>query len=553
MRKASLLLLMLSIIVSVFVVSASAEQTNMEVIVPRFTDQPVFDGNVTTEEWGEATVRVVTEGAATTDDDEVSNNKTLGLKNTFYYYETEGICDTLAYDLWFRWDDDYLYVAAMVDDPDPFSLPEGNEQIWNGDCIQICVDDNGPNAIMSANKPGYNFRTDAFDGNTYVEPWIDSYKIFNGAMGLAKGTDLTFWRFSTYVGESIDLMEKGTLLNISVDEHADDTCTITYEGAIPWSLINTGSVPKSGNIYGVSVAVACSDSDSINACLQWGTGVMYVRQQPEGTRGGSQAMILGSDEVTPYAKPETETTATETEPETEPPEIVSEEVPESFDGGEIYGDYVFSVNGDEATLTEVKNTVKGNITVPADYNGYKVTAVGEKAFCYCDELTGVMIPYGVTSIGDWAFYGCSALEEVEIPSGVEEIGDEAFYGCKNLARITIPDGVKSIGNWAFFMCDELENIGIPDSVNEIGEDAFKGCKNLTIQCSDDSFAEEYAEANEISYNFGDDAKTVEEEGKISTSRGSSDSTAIIIIAAVSAIAVVTVVLCVVIVKTKTNE
>ncbi len=292
MKKITMFLLVFALLASILTVSVTAEQTNMEVNVPRIAGKPFFDGHVTEKEWGERTLRMVTDGAATTEYTEIGYNEEYGLKNTFYYSVLEGLCDTLAYDMWIRWDDEYLYVAAVVDDPDPFSLPKGGEEIWNGDCIQIRVDETGPNAVMLAYEPDYNYKTDAFNGNRFKKPWSNDREVFNGIMGLVKGNTQTFWRCGKTYGDGWNLANDGGLVGINLVRHDDDTCTITYEGAIPWSSVNAILVPKAGDVYGMGVAVYCSDSNELNGMLQWGSGVGFTEEQPRATRGGSQAIVL---------------------------------------------------------------------------------------------------------------------------------------------------------------------------------------------------------------------------------------------------------------------
>ena len=108
----------------------------------------------------------------------------------------------------------------------------------------------------------------------------------------------------------------------------------------------------------------------------------------------------------------------------------------------------------------------------------------------------VVIPKGVTSIGKFAFEGCDGIESIKIPVGVTSIGDGAFSWCERLVSVTIPDGVKSIGERAFEGCESLEDIIIPESVKRIGGDAFA---NLTIHAPEGSYAEKYAEKNDIKF------------------------------------------------------
>lgn len=299
MKKLVTFLMVAAMLTSMFALTVSAEQTNMEVNVPRFSKQPTFDGCVTPEEWGDPTVKMVTEGAATVDDEEIGYNEALGLKNTFYYFAVEGLCDELAYDLWLRWDDEYLYLAAIVNDPDPFSLPKGGEEIWNGDCIQFRVDEKGPSAVMLGGDPNFNYKTDAYNGNRFKKPWSNDKEVFNGIMGMVKGDTPTIWRCGKVYNEGWNLGKDGGLVGASLVQNDDGTCKITYEGAIPWSAVNATLVPKTGDVYGMVVAVACSDSNELNGCLQWGSGVMFADQQPRGTRGGSQAIVLTADEIAP--------------------------------------------------------------------------------------------------------------------------------------------------------------------------------------------------------------------------------------------------------------
>ena len=314
MKKFATLLMVFAMLASLLAVSASAEkdggQTNMEVTVPMFAQQPTLDGVISEEEWGEVTVQMVTSGAATLDNSDAIGENEFA-KNIFYWYEFEGFSDELSYDLWIRWDNDYLYVAALVNDPDPFSLPEGGEEIWNGDMIQIRVDDHGPSAVMLKEDATFNYLTDSFNGNRYKKPWSNDTEVFNGIMGLVKGKTPTIWRCGKQYGNGWDLADDGGLVGITVIENKDDSgevvsCTTSYEGAIPWSAIATkdGKTPAAGEVFGMAVSVACSDSNNLNAWLMWGSGVTTPpgdQGQPRPTRGGSQAIVLSADAVTPGA------------------------------------------------------------------------------------------------------------------------------------------------------------------------------------------------------------------------------------------------------------
>ena len=196
---------------------------------------------------------------------------------------------------------------------------------------------------------------------------------------------------------------------------------------------------------------------------------------------------------------------------------------------------------EQKLLVAYPNEKKGEYTIPKG-----TLYIGESAFEWSDNITGVAIPGSVTVIGDRAFYMCQSLASVTIAKGVTEIGDSAFYDCRRLKAVTIPGsclrigdsaffvcgrlqtvtlqmGVEYIGDMAFMHCDKLTKVTIPDSVMSIGDYAFSGCeslKSLSIPTSvtyigedafdnfhDDlilsvrqgSYAEQYAIDNEIPY------------------------------------------------------
>lgn len=166
------------------------------------------------------------------------------------------------------------------------------------------------------------------------------------------------------------------------------------------------------------------------------------------------------------------------------------------------GYYTYTVSGGKATITAVSNKISGNVTIPSDFSGYTVVAIGDRAFYECDSVTKITVPDSVKSIGDAAFGFCGNLTSVELPSDITSInegafsdceklvnisipdsvisiGDLAFANCVSLTAVNIPDSVTSIGDYAFGWCSALKSIKIPDSVNSIGEGTFAFCENLT--------------------------------------------------------------------------
>lgn len=117
-----------------------------------------------------------------------------------------------------------------------------------------------------------------------------------------------------------------------------------------------------------------------------------------------------------------------------------------------------------------------SVTIPDS-----VTAILDRAFANCFQLTNISIPNSVTSIGFSAFEHCTSLKSITLPSSLRSISEALFFGCSQLTTIQIPDSVPSIQSYAFYHCRNLETIHIPVSVTFIGVYAFDGCpSSMTV-------------------------------------------------------------------------
>ena len=65
--------------------------------------------------------------------------------------------------------------------------------------------------------------------------------------------------------------------------------------------------------------------------------------------------------------------------------------------------------------------------------------------------------------------------------------------------VVLSGTVTSIGTYAFKGCSSLNSITIPASVTSINANSFSGCNNLTIYGAAGSYAETYANNNNISF------------------------------------------------------
>ena len=120
-----------------------------------------------------------------------------------------------------------------------------------------------------------------------------------------------------------------------------------------------------------------------------------------------------------------------------------------------------------------------SVTIPDS-----VTAILDRAFANCFQLTNISIPNSVTSIGFSAFEHCTSLKSITLPSSLRSISEALFFCCSQLTTIHIPDSVSSIQSYAFYHCGNLETIRIPVSVTFIGVYAFDGCpSSMTVTYS----------------------------------------------------------------------
>lgn len=120
-----------------------------------------------------------------------------------------------------------------------------------------------------------------------------------------------------------------------------------------------------------------------------------------------------------------------------------------------------------------------SVTIPDS-----VTAILDRAFANCYQLTNISIPNSVTSIGFSAFEHCTSLKSITLPSSLNSISEALFSDCSQLTTIHIPDSVLSIQDYAFGNCTRLETIRIPVSVTSIGNLAFACCPNsMTVTYS----------------------------------------------------------------------
>ena len=156
--------------------------------------------------------------------------------------------------------------------------------------------------------------------------------------------------------------------------------------------------------------------------------------------------------------------------------------------------WYYSVTGQEnapqeAVIQKADQSV-GEIRIPAEIMGIRVTSVGEQVFEGCGQARTVYIPETVTEISRSAFEG-SGIETISAADG------NAVYSSKNgmlydkegtglllcppgrKGALEIPEGTIRIEEGALSGCAGLTELKIPLSVTLIGENASSGCSGLT--------------------------------------------------------------------------
>ncbi len=144
--------------------------------------------------------------------------------------------------------------------------------------------------------------------------------------------------------------------------------------------------------------------------------------------------------------------------------------------------YSKNSDGTTCTITGLGNCTDIYVKIPEYIDGYKVTAIGNKAFQSKTSIKSVYIPDAVTTIGQYAFQGCSSLEYVDFPKSLETIKGYAFQNCTLLSTpIVFYTNLKKIENYAFSSCSSIKNVyyeGTEDEWNAI--DISYGYSNGTI-------------------------------------------------------------------------
>jgi hypothetical protein len=96
---------------------------------------------------------------------------------------------------------------------------------------------------------------------------------------------------------------------------------------------------------------------------------------------------------------------------------------------EVFGDFTYESLPGGVSIVDYPEVATGDVEIPKEIDGKRVTSIGAFAFADCRWLSSVTMPESVTSIGEMAFHRCIHLENVHISSNVTTIGRGAFGVC----------------------------------------------------------------------------------------------------------------------------
>ena len=90
------------------------------------------------------------------------------------------------------------------------------------------------------------------------------------------------------------------------------------------------------------------------------------------------------------------------------------------------------------TITECEWGASGTLFIPANYLGWPITKIADRAFgTNPNSLTEIIFPETLTTIGDSAFTMCNDVVEFNIPASVTNIGEFAFGLSLSLENINV--------------------------------------------------------------------------------------------------------------------
>ena len=141
------------------------------------------------------------------------------------------------------------------------------------------------------------------------------------------------------------------------------------------------------------------------------------------------------------------------------------------------------------------NGAGGDVTVPAEIDGYTVDVIGVSVF-RSEAITSLTLPETVLELRSNAVAGCENMTSVTLPQSLVVINRMNFFSCTSLEEVTIPAGVRYIGENSFRFCDALRKITFEGVCPLIDKGCFSLIAEDAVAYVPDDELEAYTEAFE---------------------------------------------------------
>lgn len=149
----------------------------------------------------------------------------------------------------------------------------------------------------------------------------------------------------------------------------------------------------------------------------------------------------------------------------------------------VSGDWTYTVSGNAATIIAYTGS-DSEVTIPDTLGGVAVTAVGDRAFSYCRNITRIVMPNTIRTLGVSAFEQCISLKNITLSTALTNLPEYVFSNC-SLTAIHIPKNVKTIHNQAFFRTAQLAALTVDSSnasFSAVGNVLYNKAKTTLLHC-----------------------------------------------------------------------
>ena len=161
-------------------------------------------------------------------------------------------------------------------------------------------------------------------------------------------------------------------------------------------------------------------------------------------------------------------------------------------------DFSYDVADDGVTIRSYKGS-DTIVVIPEEIEGKKVVKFKNLVFGNDSPVRAVLFPTSVKELG--SVFTNSKVIEVVICESVTKFERGVFSNCPALRQVILGENLQEVGPGVFFGCSQLKELHFTEALTKIdgAEAAFAGCDNLTIYAPAGSYAETFANENNIPF------------------------------------------------------